>query len=189
MRRALAATALAFGFAAAGASASPRHAPSPAVATAALGHLLHQRYGDVSGFWTCPAAQAVRRNIECLAEVHGGGRWHQLSANARLRNGRVVFSGIFGYAWTRHWWPYSRHFILRSQEPQVPGVVSVNSNAYDWGWLAMGARIAKTGHTERVDAFDGYTRGFLRFFIFACSRRGRIVTCRNAFGDVMRYRP
>lgn len=106
-----------------------------------------------------------------------------------MRNGHVVFSHLSGYTWTRHWWPYSRHFILRSQEPQVPGVVSVNSNAYDWGWLAMGAGGLKDGQTRRVDAFDGYASGFLRFFIFTCSRHGSVITCRNALGDAMRYKP
>lgn len=189
MKRAAAAAAIVFALVASGASASAARAPSPVAATTALEHLLHQRYGNVSGYWTCPAAQRVLGRIECLAEVRADRLWHQVSAIARLRNGRVVFRGLFGYAWTRHWWPFSRHFILRSQEPQVPGVVSVNSNAYDWGWLAMGARRVKAGHTARVDGADGGTNGFLRFFIFTCSRRGSLITCRNALGDVMRYRP
>jgi hypothetical protein len=31
--------------------------------------------------------------------------------------------------------------------------------------------------------------GLGRFFIFRCVVRGDLVTCRNAFGDAMRYRP
>jgi hypothetical protein len=31
--------------------------------------------------------------------------------------------------------------------------------------------------------------GFHRFYLFRCSRHGRLITCRNALGDAMRYRP
>ena len=71
----------------------------------------------------------------------------------------------------------------------MPGVVSVNSSAYDWGWLAMGAHGLKAGHTGRVDAYDGDGAGLLRFFSFTCSSSGSDITCRNALGDEMRYRP
>ena len=171
------------------ASAAPPRAPSPAAAKAAFGHFLHQLYGGVHGYWTCPRQDFRRRGDDCLGEVHAGRQWHQVGAEATNDQGEVAFGRVFAWTWTRHWWPYSRHFILRSQEPQVPGVVSVNSNAYDWGWLAMGARRVKAGHTRRVDAADGDTSGFLRFFNFTCSRRGSLITCRNALGDVMRYRP
>jgi hypothetical protein len=90
--------------------------------------------------------------------------------------------------WTRHWSPYSRHYILRSHE-QVPGVVSVNSPAYDWGWLALGAKRLKEGQTRPIDAYDGNDSGITHFVIFTCSRRARLITCRNALGDAMRYRP
>jgi len=189
VRHGLAALAVVCATTAPAALASPARAPSPAAATAAFQRLLHQRYGSVRGYSTCPDAQRVLGRIDCLAEVEASGRWHQVTALARLRNGQIVFRHLYAVAWMRHWWPYSRHFILRSQEPQVPGVVSVNSPAYDWGWLAMGADGVKAGHTRRVDAYDGYTSGFQRFYIFTCSRHGDLVTCRNALGDVMRYRP
>jgi hypothetical protein len=53
----------------------------------------------------------------------------------------------------------------------------------------MGAQGLKAGHTRRVDALDGDSAGLLRFFTFSCSRRSSLITCRNAIGDVMRYRP
>jgi hypothetical protein len=172
--------------------ASPAGAPSPAAATAAFGRLLHHRYGaGIRGYWTCPAAQrgvGGRSHLGCLGEIHIGRRWHQVSTDAALSRNRVVFGHLAARTWTRHWWPYSRHFILRSHEPQVPGVVSVNSNAYDWGWLAM-AQGLKAGHTGRVDALDGDSAGLARFFSFRCSRPRSLITCRNAIGDVMRYRP
>jgi len=171
--------------------ASPAPTPSPGASTAAFGKLLHHRYGpSLHGYWTCPAGQSDGRNQRgCLGEVRAGRYWHQVSTDASLKNGRVVFAHVFVQTWKRHWWPYSRRFILRSQESQVPGVVSVNSNAYDWGWLAMGAHGLRAGNTRLVDAYDGDGAGRLRFFNFTCTRRGSVTTCRNALGDVMRYRP
>lgn len=58
---------------------------------------------------------------------------------------------VSAVTWTRQWSPYSRHFILRSGEPQVPGVVSVNSPAYDWGWIAGGTKTVKEGQNLRVE--------------------------------------
>jgi hypothetical protein len=70
----------------------------------------------------------------------------------------------------------------------VPGVVSVNSPAYDWGWLAICAGGLK-GRSGRCGAVDGYNGpGLGRFFTFTCSGRG-VVTCVNGLGDAMRYRP
>lgn len=127
--------------------------------------------------------------IDCLAEVHTGRRWHQVSASATRSNGEVWIDRVSGETWTRHWSPYSRHYILRSQEPQVPGVVSVNGSAYDWGWLASAASTVKDGQARLIDGYDGNDSGMTRFFIFTCSRRKELITCRNALGDAMRYRP
>jgi hypothetical protein len=193
MKVALASLAILCATAAPAAGASRASAPSPSAATAAFGHLLHQRYGSGSrGFWTCPAGQkgaGGSNRLGCLGEVHTGTHWHQVAADAGLHRGRVVFAHVVAWQWTRHWWPYSRHFILRSQEPQVPGVVSVNSLPYDWGWLAMGAESLKPGQKGEVDAYDGDSAGLGRFFMFRCSRKGGLITCRNSLGDVMRYRP
>lgn len=170
-----------------GASAS--HAPTSAAASAAFGRLLHQRYGDVHGFWTCPiAGDVIGARTSCLAEVRAGQTWHQTSALAGLRSGHVVISQIVDTAWVRHWWPYSRHFILRSHEPLVPGVISVNSPAYDWGFLAQCAG-SGSGHPYRCDAYDGNGTGLFRFFLFTCSGSRDLVTCTNRLGDSMRYRP
>lgn len=170
------------------ASASPARAPSPAAATAAFGRLLHQLYGEVHGYWTCPPP-VINGRLDCLAEAHIGRRWHQVSASTSRSNGVIWVNRVSAETWTRHWWPYSRHFILRSNEPQVPGVVSVNGPAYDWGWLARGARTLKDGDTHQVDGLDGNDTGLTHFFIFTCSRSGSLITCRNALGDAMRYRP
>jgi len=169
--------------------ASANHAPTSAAASAAFGRLLRQRFGDIRGFWTCPsAAQVIGARIDCLAEGHAGQSWHQTSALAGLRGGHVVISHIVDTAWVRHWWPYSRHFILRSNEPQVPGVISVNSPAYDWGFLAECAEAASV-HPSGCDAYDGNGTGLFRFFLFTCSRSRDLVTCTNRLGDSMRYRP
>jgi hypothetical protein len=65
----------------------------------------------------------------------------------------------------------------------------VNGPAYDWGWLAGQAGGIKAGHTRQADALDGNDTGLTRFFTFTCSRRSELITCRNALGDAMRYRP
>jgi hypothetical protein len=138
------------------------HAPTSAAASAALGRLLHQRYGDVHGFWACPmAGDTIGARTSCLAEVRTGQRWHLTSALAGFRGGNVVFSQIADTAWVRHWWPYSRHFILRSREPQVPGEISVNSPAYDWGFLAECAG-GGSAHSVHCDAYDGTAPASLR---------------------------
>lgn len=172
-----------------GATATP--APSPAAATAAFGRLLHQLYGEMHGYWTCPPP-AILGRIDCLAEVRAGREWHQLAMSARRRTGEIVLTTSpdgAAHSWARRWTPYSRHFILRSNEPQVPGVVSVNSPAYDWGWLAGLAHGLKAGQTRRLSALDGDASGLERFFVFTCTARGTMITCRNALGDGMRYRP
>jgi hypothetical protein len=188
MRLAIAFCVVVCALAAPGASASPARAPSPAAAKTAFGRLLHHLYGGIRGFWTCPPP-AINGRIDCLAEVHAGSRWHRVSAAARHGNGVVSLSRVSAETWTRHWSPYSRHFILRSDESQVPGVVSVNGPAYDWGWLAVGAGGVKDGETRRVDALDGDVSGLTRFFFFSCSARAGLIVCRNALGDAMRYRP
>jgi hypothetical protein len=170
-----------------GASAS--HAPTSAIASPAFGRLLHQRYGDVHGFWTCPiAGDTIGDRTSCLSEVRAGQTWHQTSALAGMRGGRVVFSQIVDTPWVRHWWPYSRRFILLSDMPEVPGVISVNSPAYDWGFLAECAR-GISGHPFVCDAYDGNGTGLFKLFLFTCSGSRQLVTCTNRLGDSMRYRP
>jgi hypothetical protein len=168
--------------------ASPIAAPAPAKATAAFGRWLQARYGDVHGYWTCPRAQTIGTRIDCLAEVQAGRTWHQTAASATLRGSRIIFSHAFDSTWVRHWWPYSRRFIIRSHE-DPPGVISVNSSAYDWGWIALGALSTKPGQTVRVDGYDGMGAGWFRFFTFSCTAHGGLITCANALGDAMHYRP
>ncbi len=172
----------------AGGCTAAAHIPPPAAATAAFGRLLHQRYGDIHGFWTCPAGQTLGKSrIGCLAEVQAGETWHMTSATASVRDGHVAFSQITDNAWIRHWWPYSRQFILRSREPQVPGVISVNSPAYDWGFLLTACDSSRP--TRRCDAYDGDGNGLFQFFLFTCSGSRDLVTCTNKLGDSVRYRP
>jgi len=169
------------------ASALAVQAPAPAAATDSFGRWLHSRYGSISGYWTCPRAQVVNGRIDCLAEVRAGRTWHQTSASARLASGRITFSHVYDVPWIRHWWPYSRRFIIRSHE-DVLGVISVNSPAYDWGFLAQEIHGLAPGHTVHADAYDGYGSGWFRFYLFTCSSRADVITCANKLGDVMRYR-
>ena len=168
---------------------SPRASSTgPSGPSAAFGRFLHSRYGAVHGYWTCPHAQQLKHRIDCLAEVRAGRAFHQASAVGTERGGDVSFANFHAVSWKRHWWPYSRQFIVRSHEPQVPGVISVNSPAYDWGFLASCANL-QSGATRRCHAYDGDARGWGRFYTFACSARRGVVSCKNALGDVMRYRP
>jgi hypothetical protein len=171
------------------ASASTPRAPAPAAARTAFGHFLRQLYGPVRGYWTCPHQDVPSAIDDCLGEVRAEGRWHQVGAEATNRQGEIDFGRVFAWTWTRHWSPYSRHFILRSREPQVPGVISVNSNAFDWGFLAQGlGHLTDGGHATRY-GYDGAQGGWSRFYTFRCSRKGELITCRNSLGDAMRYRP
>jgi len=168
--------------------ASHARNPSPAAATAAFGHWLSGRYGPITGSWACPRAQLVGAKIDCLAEVRAGRTWHQTSASARLVRGRITFSSVRDVAWIRHWWPFSRRFIVRSRV-DVPGVMAVNSPAYDWGFLAQEVVGLRRGRTARANAYDGYAAGWFTFELFTCSAGGELITCTNRLGDAMRFRP
>lgn len=168
-------------------SAAGTRRPSPLLATKAFGQLLERRFGSARGFWACAAAQiVVSDQIDCLAEVLVNKTWHQTSALAALRNGQVVLSQVRDTKWARHWLPYSRRFILRSDEPQVEGVISVNGPAFDWGFLAL---CAERGTPRRCVDHAGNSSGLLELFAFRCSGAAVLVTCTNALGDSMRYRP
>ena len=54
MKRAFVGLAIVCTIAVPAASASPAHAPPPEAAKAAFGRLLHQLYGEIHGYWTCP---------------------------------------------------------------------------------------------------------------------------------------
>ncbi|HLX31898.1 MAG TPA: hypothetical protein VKR79_03905 [Gaiellaceae bacterium] len=183
---------IAVGLALLPAAAAGSVAKEPHTATAAFGALLRQLYGNVHGYWTCPAAQSFDGNSDCLGEVEAGGEWHQFSARAHRYHGIFDFHLPQAVTWTRHWSQFSRHYILRSGE-DAPGVVSVNSPAYDWGWLAnCAAQVGggtRAGHPRVCGAFDGNSAGLSRFYSFTCARSGGLITCRNALGDAMRYRP
>lgn len=193
MKRAAAVLAVVCALVVPSASAAAAHAPTPAAAAAALGTLLHQLYGGLHGSWAC-SGPVISGRIDCLAEVHSDRQWHEVALSARLRNEVIVFMTLTNHSaqtWVRRWSPYSRHFIVRFGEA-APGVASVNSPSdfYDWGWIAGQAAGLKPGQIRTVAANDtGSSRAFERFFTFACSRRGGLITCRNALGDAMRYRP
>jgi hypothetical protein len=130
----------------------------------------------------------VGDRADCAAEFRSRQTWHFVDATARLSGGRVVIRKADGLAWTRRWSKYVRRSLPGAD---TPGKASVNGRAYDWRWLAAGAYDGwKRGRrTFTVNAYDGYSTGLGRFYLFRCVVRGDVVTCRNAFGDAMRYRP
>jgi hypothetical protein len=130
----------------------------------------------------------VGNRADCLAEFRVGKKWHLVGASARLSGRRVVISNADDTAWIRRWSRWTHRALPGADSP---GTSSVNGPAFDWRWLAGGAydgwRRGRKSFT--VNAYDGYSTGLHRFFDFRCVVRGELVTCRNAFGDAMRYRP
>jgi hypothetical protein len=163
--------------------------PSPASASRAFGSWLHDHYGNVQGYRTCPRAQSFGNEISCLAEVRVGKTWHLISADARLSGGHVVFPRHFDKRWARHWSPYTRLYLEKGGFT-LPGRVSVNGPAFDWAWLALGAHDKWKHHRVfHLQGYDGHWTGFERIFDFTCTVRQNLVSCRNVFGDAMRYIP
>jgi hypothetical protein len=163
-----------------------------AAAAAAFGTALRHRYGNITGYWTCPAAPSSipqrQMSIWCLAEFRIGQTWQQAAAIVYLKRGSVTVTGPRAFTrWRRHWAPFSRYFMIRS-EIEVPGTISVNSPSYDWGWLAGCARSAQD-HSQSCDAYDGDGRGLMRFYGFRCAGTRTLVTCTNKLGDSLRWRP
>ena len=185
MRRALVGLAIVCAVAVPSASASPARAPAPKDAKAAFGRLLHQLYGGIHGYWTCPYEPPPAALDECLGEVHAGRLWHQVGADVSSTFGEIAFDRVFAQTWRRHWRPYSHRWIAGGPT----GVASVNSDAYGWSFLASAAAHLKDGAHARILGYDGYTTGFHHFYLFRCSRHGSLITCRNALGDALRYRP
>ena len=163
---------------------SRSRAPSPAAAKVAFGRLLHQLYGPVHGYWTCPYQYPPGPSDSCLGEVHAGRQWHEVGADARSNHAEIVFDRLFAQTWKRDWSRYSHHWVA-----PVPGVASVNSSAYGWGFLASGVVHLKDGAHVKLLGYDGDQAGWLRFYRFHCSRKGTLITCRNSLGDAMRYQP
>jgi hypothetical protein len=162
--------------------------PRPATATQAFGRWLHDSYGQVQGYWTCPLGQTYGQRVMCLAEVRVGQTWHLTSATATLSDARVVFPKNSDQSWSRRWSAYSHHYLARGGGFTVPGLISVNGPAFDWAWLALGARANWKHHrTFHLDGYDGMGKGLMKFYDFACAVRQNTVSCRNAFGDAMRY--
>jgi len=162
--------------------------PNPAAATQAFGRWLHERYGQVQGYWICPLGQTFGQKIFCQAEVRVGQTWHLTLATATLSGRRVVFPQNSDQSWVRGWSPNSHRFLGRGGGFDVPGLMSVNGPAYDWAWLALGAHANWKRHrTFHLDGYDGMGKGLMRFYDFACSVRQNTISCRNAFGDAMKY--
>lgn len=164
-------------------------APSPTAAEQAFGRWLRDTYGTTAqGYWTCPAGQTYGSQIYCLAEIHVGQTLHMTSATAALSGKGVIFPKNSDTSWVRHWSAYGKHYLVRGGGYTVPGLISVNGPAYDWAWLALGARAYWKHHRSfHLDGYDGQGKGLMRFYDFACAVQQNVVSCHNVFGDGMRY--
>jgi Tol biopolymer transport system component len=164
--------------------------PTPAAATRAFGRWLHVRYGDIQGAWTCPVSQLYGDGIECLSEFRAGGKWHRAGATATISHHGIVFSKPSQSSWVRRWSTFSGEPLRRGGITVGAGLASVNSPAFDWGWLAEGVQASWKRHrTFRFYDLDGPGGWPARFFEFSCVVRKTLVTCTNSFGDSMRYLP
>jgi len=161
---------------------------TPATELAAFLRWISSRYPTAGGYWVCPQAQISGGEGICLAEVRVGRRLHSLHAAAKVSGGKIILQYRYDTTWVRHWSRFSSRVIGGFD---TPGAASVNSPAYDWAWLAAGAHYAWQHHRTAFSVvdFDGDSLGFARLFRFECHVRGRTITCTNALGDSMRYRP
>src|SRR5258705_432905 len=107
-----------------------------------------------------------------------------------MSHGRAVFSKTSHVSWVRRWSMLSGDPLWRGGVKVAPGVASVNSPVFDWGWLAEGIQATWKRHrTFRFYDLDGPGGWPNRFFEFTCKVRATLVTCTNSFGDSMRYFP
>lgn len=170
-------------------------APSGKVATAALGRYLHHRYGSVYGYWQCPAAvKAIAPTggpaVGCEAEVRARGTWHMVTTLAYLQHGRIKFNldPRHSFAsWQRRWSRFS-HRVLSWPGSHLRGVASVNTPAYDWGFIALCAAKTHPSQAHRCLGADWTEAGHFRIYRFTCNVRTTLVACANPLGDAMRYR-
>ena len=176
---------------------------TPGTVTAAYKQWTLERFPGAQGYWTCPIDQQYARLSEdgyrCVAEVYWGTRVHRLDTIARVSpSGSISFPARLGSArsndrqWVRKWTPYSADVIKGFN---VPGVASVNApGQYDWSFIAGFAHDGWRKHERTFKAWsvDGPGDGFdvvNAFYSFRCKVSGILVTCTNAVGDAIRYRP
>jgi hypothetical protein len=146
------------------------------------------RYPYPRGYWTCPQAQIVDGTGICIAEITVGTRIHQLRAVAMVQRGAIVLRYKSDTAWVRRWSPF-RHRVIAGLG--ASGTASVNSPAYDWGWLAGQVHFKWQHHHSRFSAvaYDGPSLGLRHLYRFRCVTHRHTIRCTNALGDSMRYRP
>jgi hypothetical protein len=179
------------------AQGSARRAITPATATKAYGDWLQTQFPGAKGYWTCPLNEFEKvagGGTVCHAEVHVKGVWHKLSTVADISRVPVSFLGRLGSfessdrVWRRRWSSYSSRPIRGFS---TPGTASVNTPFYDWAFIAGAAYEGwKNNRTLiRVWGYDGPSRGLEKFYSFMCRVQVSLVTCTNALGDAMRYKP
>ena len=159
---------------------------------------LHATYpGGLLYYGICPPSDQYEGTQACEAELLVSGAWRRLAATATLSGEAYAFAEFFDHAWRRQWTPYAHRYTTGPYENghgfHVPGVASTNGAPYDWGWIVAGAYYV--GWKEHRGTFTVYgmdgrgTPGLGHFYQFYCRTRRGLVTCTNALGDSIRYRP
>jgi hypothetical protein len=186
---------LALALSASASAGTTAQAPSGKAATAALGRYLHHRYGGVQGYWECPAAvKAMAPSggpaVGCEAEVRARKTWHMVTTLAYLQHGRIAFNLDPRHSftsWHRQWSPYT-HQVLKWPGSHLRGTASVNTHAYDWGFIARCAANTHPGQAHHCLGADWTEAGHFRIYHFTCSAQTSLITCANPLGDAMHYR-
>jgi hypothetical protein len=157
-----------------------------AAVIAAFVSLLHARYGAVQPYATCPIAQHGDYGWNCISEFQIGETHYLVQSLVRFERDRYVPTHVDSTRWTRSWRPVAKATLAQFH---VRGTAEVNGPAFDWAFLAAGAASPRKERTFQLSSLDGYVTGFEHVLFFTCTARRGVVTCTNAFGDAMRYRP
>jgi hypothetical protein len=117
-----------------------------------------------------------------------GARYERFStgATADVGTNPTSFSNPSSVSWRRKWTGYSAS-PLRGFN--MPGKASVDTKYEDWAFLAAGVYYdwRQHKHFAVVGSYDGQGLGFERFSNFSCRIGMKLISCRNAFGDAIRY--
>jgi hypothetical protein len=164
-------------------------ATTPSKATTAFAALIKSRYGDQPGLRRCARVDYSKTELACWAEIYRGKQRRMVSATASIPDSTIVFRQVRSRSWTRRWTSVPAR-VVRSFG--APGTASANSPAFDRAFLIGFAYDAFNRHKLPATsvAVDGDRSGMPdAMFRFRCTLSGRLITCTNALGDALRYRP
>jgi len=140
--------------------------------------ILRQQYAGWSGYRTCVTSPEPNHDI-CWAELHRGNRYRQVEVGIDLSPSQPVPSAATPHSiWTRGPMPINT--------PAGSGIA--NTREYAWDYLMR--TVPETRLPTSVFDVNGDTTGYPAvMFTFSCTGTPKKVTCRNALGDSITYKP